>query len=132
MSLEEFIEDVGPTGLTPDEEVMVRERKLSQNGDDLRSFWRAKGENGVADPHFSRKPVPDHMIQGVGETGLTKEEEYLNRERKMSVNGVDIRKFSTSRNKGIAPQDDPYYGRKPVDSKSNYTGIGLKLLTLCV
>lgn len=80
-------------------------------------FWKAKGEHNIADPHYARKPVPDSLLEGVGETGLTKEEEFLNRERKLSVNGVDLRKFSTSRTKGMEPQNDPYYGRKPVDSK---------------
>lgn len=57
------------------------------------------------------------MIHGVGETGLTKEEEYLNRERKYSVNGADLRKFSNAGKGSYAPGDDPYYTRKPVDSK---------------
>jgi hypothetical protein len=48
---------------------------------------------------------------------LTEEEEYLNRERKYSVNGVDVRKFSTSSSGGFHPAKDPYYGRKQVDSE---------------
>lgn len=57
------------------------------------------------------------MIQGVGDTGLTPQEEHYNREQKMYVNGVDIRRFSTSAEGGMAPQNDPYYGRKPVARK---------------
>lgn len=34
----------------------------------------------------------------------------------MSVDGVDLRKFSNSRKSGMEPQDDPYYGRKPINS----------------
>lgn len=56
------------------------------------------------------------MIQGVGPTGLTKEEEYLNRERKYSVNGADVRKFGSGTKGGWHPADDPYYSRKPVAS----------------
>jgi hypothetical protein len=58
----------------------------------------------------------DAEAQGVGETGLTQEEEFLNRERKYSVGGVDVRKFSTSSTGGWKPQADPYYGRKQVSS----------------
>lgn len=71
------------------------------------------------DPYYGRKPVPDSMIHGVGETGLTKEEEYLNRERKYSVNGADVRKFGSGSG-GWHPTDDPYYGRKSVPSTSAY------------
>lgn len=60
--------------------------------------------------------MPDALIHGVAPTGLTKEEEFLNRERKYSVNGVDVRKFSDSAKGGWHPTDDPYYGRKPVAS----------------
>jgi hypothetical protein len=59
----------------------------------------------------------------VGETGLTAEEEYDNHERKMSVNGVDLRKFGTKADSGFKPSSDPFYGRKPVDSKLTQ-GIG--------
>jgi hypothetical protein len=61
-------------------------------------------------------PNPEAEIDSVGETGLTPDEEYLNRERKYSVNGVDVRKFSTSATGGLEPQNDPYYGRKSVSS----------------
>lgn len=53
----------------------------------------------------------------MGLTGLTPEEEYWNRERKYSVNGVDVRRFSNSKKGGLEPLDDPYYGRKPVSSR---------------
>lgn len=61
-------------------------------------------------------PLTDEFIKDVGLTGLSKQEEYANRERKMSVEGVDIRKFSNSRKGGMEPLDDPYYGRKPINS----------------
>lgn len=60
--------------------------------------------------------LPDELIKDVGITNLTPEEEYWNRERKYSINGVDVRKFSNSKKGGMEPQDDPYYGRKPVSS----------------
>lgn len=41
----------------------------------------------------------------------------------MSVNGVDLRKFSLSATGGFKPQNDPYYGRKKVD-KALTKGIG--------
>jgi hypothetical protein len=62
--------------------------------------------------------MTDAEAEGVGDTGLTKEEEFLNRERKYSVNGVDVRKFSTSSTGGWKPQADPYYGRAQVSSTS--------------
>ena len=120
MSIDEFIEHVGYTGLTKQEEHLNRERKYSRDGGDVRKFWNPKNKEGTLDPHYARKPVPDSMIAGVGETGLTAEEEYLNRERKMSVNGVDVRKFSKSSHGGMEPQADPYYGRKPVAGKEFY------------
>lgn len=54
----------------------------------------------------------------MGPTGLTPEQEYWNRERKYSVNGVDVRRFSTSKTGGMEPQNDPYYGRKQISCKS--------------
>ena len=57
-------------------------------------------------------------IENVGITGLTPEEEHLNRERKYSATGVDVRRFSKSRKGGLEPLDDPYYGRKQVSSQS--------------
>lgn len=61
--------------------------------------------------------------EGVGETGLSREEEFDNRERKMSVNGVDIRKFGMKADSGWKPANDPYYGRKSV-SAAHTQGIG--------
>lgn len=53
----------------------------------------------------------------MGYTGLSAQEEYANRERKYSdANGVDVRRFFDSKSGGLKPQDDPYYGRKPVHS----------------
>lgn len=84
----------------------------------MRNFWNPKDREGKLDPHYARKPVPDHMIKDVGYTGLTAEQEYENRERKYSVDGVDLRKFSNSNKGFIHPTNDPFYGRKPVDGKS--------------
>ena len=75
-----------------------------------------KGSNpkyaGKLEPYYQRKKVPDSFIHGVGETGLTKEEEFLNRERKYSRDGGDLRKFSST----LEPASDPYYARKSVHS----------------
>lgn len=103
--------------MTRDQELLNRERKLSTDQGDLRRFSNPKTKSGRLDPHYARKPVPDELIKDVGRTGLTPEQEYLNREKKMMVDGVDLRRFSTSKTGGMAPQDDPYYGRKKVDSK---------------
>jgi hypothetical protein len=51
-------------------------------------------------------------------TGLSPEEEYQNRERKYSVNGSDVRKFSKGGKNSLEPSTDPYYNRKKVSSKS--------------
>lgn len=59
---------------------------------------------------------PDAEIHDVGDTGLTADQEFWNRERKYSLGGVDVRKFSMSKKGGFEPQDDPYYGRKKVSS----------------
>lgn len=75
------------------------------------------------DPYYQRKPIPDAMIHGVGETGLTREEEYLNRERKYSVHGADVRNFSDGTKSGLFPKDDPYYSRKSVHSKWQMTAL---------
>lgn len=61
--------------------------------------------------------MPDSFINGVGETGLSKEEEYVNRERKYSQDGGDLRKFSRGKTNSFEPSSDPFYNRKPVDSK---------------
>ena len=58
----------------------------------------------------------DEFIQDVAPSGLSRQEEFDNRERKMSVNGVDLRKFGTKADSGFKPSSDPYYGRKQVDS----------------
>lgn len=113
---DDFIEHVGYTGLQPSEESTNRERKLSTQGGDLRKFWNPKTKEGKLDPYYQRKQVPDALTHGVGETGLTPEEEYLNRERKYSVGGSDVRKFG-SNSGGFHPTDDPYYGRKAVKRK---------------
>lgn len=123
---DEFIKDVGITGLTVQDEHYNRERKYSdQKGVDVRrfSFSNKSGWKPQSDPYYGRKPVSKPEIDGIGDTGLTPDEEYLSRERKYSVNGVDVRRFSTSRNSGMEPQDDPYYGRKPVSSALT-KGIG--------
>jgi hypothetical protein len=88
------------------------------------------------DPFYNRKPVPgsspqpvhspcsllrnaDEFIKDVGITGLTVQDEHYNRERKYSdQKGVDVRRFSFSNKSGWKPQSDPYYGRKPVSSRS--------------
>lgn len=134
--LDELIRDVGLTGLTPQEEHWNRERKYSVNGADVRRF--SSGKRGSLeprdDPYYGRRRLsswyiryarstranplsPEAEIADVGETGLTPEEEHLNRERKYSVNGIDVRKFSMSRKGGLEPQDDPYYSRKRVSSE---------------
>ena len=58
------------------------------------------------DPYYARKPVPTELIAEEGGTGLAKEEEYANRERKLSRNGKDLRHFWGTK--------DSYYNRKPV------------------
>jgi len=115
----EFIEDVGITGLTPQEEFAVRERKYSlPDGSDVRKFSNViKPQH---DPYYGRKPVAKPQIAGVGETGLTPQEEFENRERKYSLaDGSDARRFSNV----LTPQTDPYYARKSV-SKKGIVGVG--------
>jgi len=137
---DDLIKDVGVTDLTPEQEFWNRERKYSLNGADVRKFSKSKkgGMEPQDDPYYGRKPLsskldsrssqdetlenllirghPEAEIVNVGTTGLTPEEEYWNRERKYSVNGVDARRFSNSRKGGMVPLNDPYYGRKPVSS----------------
>ncbi|KAK5943461.1 hypothetical protein PMZ80_004468 [Knufia obscura] len=120
---DEFVDGVGYSGLTPAEEITNRERKYSRGGGDVRHFWTAKSKDGKMDPYYQRKPIPAAMIHNVGETGLTREKEFLNRERKYSVNGADVRRFSDSTKSGFHPTDDPYYGRKPVN-KTQLDGVG--------
>ncbi|EXJ81305.1 hypothetical protein A1O3_07595 [Capronia epimyces CBS 606.96] len=122
---DDLIKDVGLTGLAPQDEYWNRERKYSLNGADVRRFSSSQkgGLEPLHDPYYSRKRLSKAEIEGVGQTGLTQDEEYQNRQRKYSVNGVDVRKFSTSRKGGLEPQDDPYYSRKRV-SKAEITGVG--------
>jgi len=127
---DELIRDVGLTNLTAEEEHWNRERKYSATGIDVRKFSNSRkgGMEPQDDPYYGRKPVSKKEIEDVGPTGLTPEQEYWNRERKYSVNGVDVRKFSTSKTGGLEPQNDPYYGRKQVSSKETQ-GIGETNLT---
>ena len=58
----------------------------------------------------------DELIKDVGLTGLTPEEEHWNRERKYSVDGHDVRKFSRGTKNSLEPSTDPYYARKQISS----------------
>ncbi|OAP62285.1 hypothetical protein AYL99_04488 [Fonsecaea erecta] len=115
---DELIKDVGLTGLTPEEEYYNREKKFTARGADVRRFSNSLkgGIEPLSDPYYGRKPVSKAEIANVGFTGLSPEEEYWNRERKYSATGVDVRRFSTGKKGGIAPQDDPYYGRRRVSA----------------
>lgn len=120
---DEFLEHVGPTGLSATEADETRERKYSATSGDIRKFsGKKKGWHPSDDPYYGRKPVPDSMIQGIGETGLSKQEEFENRERKFSIGGSDLRKFSDAKG-GFHPSEDPYYGRKAVN-KAEIDGVG--------
>jgi len=114
---DELIRDVGLTGLTPDEEFLNRERKYTAgDGVDVRRFNKGL-DSGMApqnDPYYSRRRVSNQEIHDIGQTGLSAEEEYQNRERKYSVQGVDIRKFSKGGKNSLEPSTDPYYSRKKV------------------
>lgn len=105
-----LIQDVGITGLTPQEEYVNRERKYSAaDGTDIRSH-SLKAITKPGDPYYNRKRVSDAEAHGVGLTGLTPQEEYNNRERKYSAaDGTDIRSHSL---KAITKPGDPYYHRK--------------------
>ena len=107
-----------------------RERKFSVGGVDVRRFDKGSnsGFHPQSDPYYGRKPVPDSLIQGVGETGLTAEEEFENRERKYSVTGVDVRRFDTKAGSGFHPSNDPYYARKSVASKLYMSRADRKLM----
>ncbi|OQV04739.1 hypothetical protein CLAIMM_09579 isoform 1 [Cladophialophora immunda] len=115
---DELVKDVGLTGLTPEEEYWNREKKFTAHGADVRRFSNSLkgGIEPLNDPYYGRKPVNAAEISNVGFTGLSPEEEYWNRERKYSATGVDVRKFSSSKKGGMAPQDDPYYGRRRVSA----------------
>ncbi|KIX07042.1 uncharacterized protein Z518_05019 [Rhinocladiella mackenziei CBS 650.93] len=122
---DELIKDVGITGLSPEEEYWNREKKYTANGPDVRRFSNSRkdGMEPLDDPYYGRKPVSKAEIASVGITGLTPEQEYWSRERKYSLTGVDVRKFSKSRKGAMEPQDDPYSGRKQV-SAAEIAGIG--------
>lgn len=108
----ELVAGSGVAGLTEDQALQARERKLSQagpGGSDLRKFsdWLTPKK----DPFYSRKPVPSSLLEGSGVPGLSKEEATIVRERKLSTaSGGDLRKFSNT----FTPVKDPYYSRKPV------------------
>ncbi|KAJ9613792.1 hypothetical protein H2204_014645 [Knufia peltigerae] len=113
---DDLIKDVGLTGLSPDQEYWNRERKYSVNGVDVRKFSNSKkgGFEPQDDPYYGRKRISNAEIHDVGDTGLTADQEFWNRERKYSLGGVDVRKFSMSKKGGFEPQDDPYYGHKEI------------------
>lgn len=115
-----LIQDVGITGLTPQEEYLNRERKFSAaDGTDIRSH-SLKAITKPGDPYYGRKRVSDAEAHGVGITGLTPQEEYDNRERKYSsADGTDIRSHSL---KAVTKPGDPYYNRKQVH-KTGITGV---------
>jgi len=121
-----FVQDIGESGLTPQEEFLSRERKFSlgPGGGDVRKFSNPKlGKTGKTDPFYQRKQVTAAMIHGVGDTGLSKQEEYHNRERKYSLaDGSDARKFSSAKG-GLTPMSDPYYARKRA-SDVEIIGVG--------
>lgn len=74
------------------------------------------------DPYYNRKPIPNALVQDVGITGLTRQEEFQNRERKFSsADGTDIRSHSL---KAITKPGDPYYNRKRV-SDVETDGVGI-------
>lgn len=116
-----LVQDVGITGLTPQEEYLNRERKYSAvDGTDIRSH-SLKAITKPGDPYYNRKRVSDAETHGVGLTGLTPQEEYNNRERKYSsADGTDIRSHSL---KAITKPGDPYYNRKKV-SNVETAGVG--------
>jgi len=81
-----------------------------------------------ADPFYSRKPIPDELIQGTGVPGLTKDQAHEARERKLSKggkDGSDLRKFSNL----FSPKNDPFYQRKPVPDSLLEEGTGVPGLT---
>ncbi|RVX72231.1 hypothetical protein B0A52_04435 [Exophiala mesophila] len=122
---DELIKDVGYTGLSPEQEFYNRERKYSATGVDVRRFSNSRkgGMEPQDDPYYGRRSVSKAEIVDVGNTGLTPEQEFYNRERKYSATGVDVRRFSKSASGGLEPLNDPYYGRKRV-SLAETAGIG--------
>lgn len=111
---DELIQSEHIPGLSQDQAIQTRERKLSTagpGGSDLRKFSNTLTPKN--DPFYSRKPVPDTVIQGSGLPGVSKEEALVTRERKLSTagpGGTDLRKFSNK----FTPAKDPFYSRKPV------------------
>jgi len=97
-----------------DQSISVRERKLSTagpGGTDLRKF--SNKLTPKTDPFYSRKPIPDALIEGSGVPGLSKEDAVIARERKLSTagpGGTDLRRFSDK----FTPKNDPFYARKPI------------------
>jgi len=80
-----------------------------------------------ADPFYSRKQVPDELVQGTGIPGLSQDQAFEARERKLSKggkDGSDLRKFSNF----FSPKNDPFYQRKPVPH-SLIEGTGVPGLT---
>jgi len=110
----ELVQGSGVPGLSQEQAIEARERKLSKggkDGSDLRKFSNLFAPKN--DPFYHRKPVSDSLIEGTGVPGLTKEQALQNHERKLSTagkDGTDLRKFSNL----FAPKNDPYYHRKPV------------------
>ncbi len=111
---DELVSGTGVPGLTSEQAIEARERKLSKggkDGSDLRKFSNLFAPKN--DPFYHRKPIPDHLVEGTGVPGLSKEQALDNRERKLSTagkDGGDLRTFSHL----WAPKNDPYYHRKPV------------------
>lgn len=67
------------------------------------------------DPFYTRKPVPKELVAGTSVAGLSEEQAFQARERKLSQagpGGSDLRKFSDF----FTPKNDPFYSRKPVPS----------------
>jgi hypothetical protein len=110
---DELIKKLTP-GVSDEEAFAVRDRKLSMagpGGTDVRKFSNFLEPKG--DPFYHRKPVPAAYVPGTGVPGLSEEEAFLQRERKLSSagpGGTDVRQFS----KVLAPKDDPFYQRKGV------------------
>lgn len=113
---DELIQDVGLTGLSAEEEYWNREKKYTATGVDVRRFSSSQkgGMEPLTDPYYGRKQVSKAEIANVGQTGLTPEEEYWNRERKYSVGGHDVRRFSKGTKSSLEPSSDPYYARRRV------------------
>ena len=118
--------------MSPEEEYWNREKKYIVNGHDVRRF--SNSLTPQEDPYYGRRRVSrkcyhprlctetdtysiEAEIVNVGDTGLTPEQEHQNRERKYSVGGHDVRKFSRGGKSSLEPSSDPYYNRKKVSGK---------------